>query len=528
VRYFVYCRKSSEAEDRQVLSIESQRREVEKAFTRSDQIQIVAVLDESMSAKAPGRPVFDSMIRRIENGEAEGVIAWHPDRLARNSVDGGRVIYLLDTGAIQNLLFVSFTFENSPQGKFMLSIIFANSKYYVDTLSQNVKRGNRTKLENGWLPNMAPTGYLNDKNNGTIIVDEERFPLVRQMWEMLISGAYTPQRILEIATTEWGLRTRRTKRNGGKPLSRSGLYRMFTNPFYSGVIEWGGRLYPGKHRPLVTLEEFDRAQNTLGRRGRPRRQRHRFAFAGMIRCGECGMSVTAEEHVKRNGNRYVYYRCTKKKSGYRCAQPFVNANELNRQITAFLARLAVPRDTADNALRRFHADLEPHAQTIAAQHRAREQALKSLERERDTLLSLRLRDLVSDSEFVAKRSVLDRQILAITQTVEGSAEVNPLELLVLVFQVSEIAALLFDKGDVDQKRCLVEMVGSNLTLRDGRLNILAAKPFKEWRATPTSSELLAVVDDVRTFSADSEYEKRLAEIRKLVELANTSNVLSAL
>jgi site-specific DNA recombinase len=129
MRYFIYCRKSTESEDRQVLSIDSQLDELKRAFEGNPAIEIIAVYRESFSAKAPGRILFNEMIARIERGEADGILAWHPDRLARNSIDGGRIVYLLDTEILKDLKFANVTFENTPQGKFMLSIIFSYSKY---------------------------------------------------------------------------------------------------------------------------------------------------------------------------------------------------------------------------------------------------------------------------------------------------------------------------------------------------------------------------------------------------------------
>jgi DNA invertase Pin-like site-specific DNA recombinase len=95
MKYFIYCRKSTDAEERQVLSIESQLSETAKLVAGTQGLEVVKVYEEARSARKPGRPIFDEMVRRIEKGDADGIISWHPDRLARNSVDGGRVIHLL-------------------------------------------------------------------------------------------------------------------------------------------------------------------------------------------------------------------------------------------------------------------------------------------------------------------------------------------------------------------------------------------------------------------------------------------------
>ncbi|PIV12748.1 MAG: hypothetical protein COS47_00970, partial [Candidatus Nealsonbacteria bacterium CG03_land_8_20_14_0_80_36_12] len=189
-KYFLYARKSTDEPDRQILSIEAQITEL-KEFAEREKLNIVETFIESQAAKIPGRPIFNEMIKRIESGEAEGILAWHPDRLARNSIDGGQIIYLVDTGKITTLKFPTFWFDTTPQGKFMLNIAFGQSKYYIDNLSENVKRGLRQKVRRGEQSGVAITGYLNDKVNHKIIPDPERFPLVRKMFELYAIGEYS-------------------------------------------------------------------------------------------------------------------------------------------------------------------------------------------------------------------------------------------------------------------------------------------------------------------------------------------------
>ncbi len=524
MRYFIYCRKSSEAEDRQALSIESQRNEIDKlcAAGGSD-IEIVDRYEESWSAKAPGRLLFDKMLARIASGEAEGIIAWHPDRLARNSIDGGRIIYLLDQRQLRDMRFVQYTFENSPQGKLLLSIIFGYSKYYVDNLSERVKLGNRTKLSKGWRPNKAPIGYLNDKNTRTIVKDPAHFPYARRVFDLMLTGTYSVKQIALTARDQWGYRTPKQKRFGGVPLAMSTIYKILTSPFYAGVIVWGGVQYPGKHEPMVTLDEFECVQRLLGRAGKPRPQRHRFPYTGLIRCGACELSVTAEHKVNRYGYHYVYYHCCRRKLGPRCAEPSLEETELERQIGAFLRAVRMRPKVhviAKELLRTRLASGENDRRITAA---SLERTIRDLASQRSTLIDLRIRDLVDDQEFVTRRQALDREevkLRARLREVEnGDTGIEPTAMITLF---SNQAADWYERGDPDTRRLIVRTVGSNLSLAGKKLRIEAAEPFYRWSDARSIPRLLAVMEDVRIKVCRGEFDDLIRNIRLIQERVSAS------
>lgn len=302
-KYFVYARKSSEAEDKQVASIDAQIEELTK-LARSENLKIVEMFSEAQSAKAPGRPIFNDMVQRIYNREAQGVICWKLDRLARNPVDGGTINWMLQQGAIQHIR----SFERSyfpTDNVLMMSVEFGMANQFVRDLSVNVKRGLRKKVSDGWLPGIAPAGYLNtpDREKGykVIVEDPERFPLVRRMWDLILTGNFTAPRIHQMAIKEWGYRTVQRRREGGKPISRSAIYKLFSNPFYYGYFEFpagSGNWVKGRHKPMITEEEYQRVQSILGKRGKPAPKRHLFAFTGLMRCGSCQIEYHSRDKNK--------------------------------------------------------------------------------------------------------------------------------------------------------------------------------------------------------------------------------------
>ena len=307
MKYFLYTRKSTDEDDRQMLSIEAQQVEL-REFAAKENLDIVEEFTESRTAKKPGRPIFNAMMERIKQGEASGIIAWHPDRLSRNSIDGGEVVYLLDTKVLDALRFPTFWFENTPQGKFVLSIALGMAKYAVDNLAENVKRGIRQKLRRGEYPGEAPVGYLNEPRLRTIVVNEPSADIVRKLFESYATGRYSLQEIADRAAS-LGLTS-----NRGNAIARSRIPVMLANPFYMGTFRYNGELHQGAHEPLVSKKLFDRVQDILSKRGRVEtKHAERLSLLGLIRCGECGAYMTAE---RQKGHHY--YRCTKKKGS--CSQ----------------------------------------------------------------------------------------------------------------------------------------------------------------------------------------------------------------
>jgi hypothetical protein len=402
----------------------------------------------------------------------------------------------------------------------MLSIIFGYSKYYVDSLSENVRRGNRTKVEHGWRPGQASFGYLNDKESRTMVPDPERFPLLRRMWELMLTGAYSPSQIRKTAVHEWGLRTRKRKRSGGNAPSLSAVYRIFYTPFYAGIIEWEGRTHIGKHVPLVTLDEFERVQELLGRPGRPRNQRHEFALTGLIRCGECGKMVTAEHKVNRFGSHYSYYHCTKKRIDYRCGQPVIPEKDLEQQVIDFLEGITPPERLHKWAMARLGTQYAEQATLQAVQRQSVQKTVKSVNQQLENLTKLRLRDLLTDEEYIRQRQELERERVRLlqNQTQEGGVK-SSLEPDRLVISFNQRAASWFKTGNPKTRRFILEIIGSNPTLKDKQLNIEARKPFRCWGKTATISQMCGFVEDVRTLWAanDPAIRKMVAQIQLLYE-----------
>jgi len=395
---FLYARKSTDEPDRQMLSIEAQVTEL-REFARKERLTIVEEFTESMTARKPGRPIFNAMMDRVTKGEVDALLAWHPDRLGRNPLDGGRLIHALDSDALSTLKFPTFWFENTPQGRFMLAVSFGQAKLYVDDLSVNIRRGIRQKLRRGEFPGKPPVGYTNEPRLRTIVIDEDKAPLVRRMFEDFATGSFSVKALRD-RITAWGLLS-----NHGQRPALSKLYKTLANPFYIGLFRYNGELHDGSHEPLISQELFDQVQAILRRRSVPKSRRPEpFHFMGEIHCGECGCAITAERQ-----KTYTYYRCTRKKGP--CSMRFSREEAIENQLRQCTELVSLPDGWSERLLAQV-AEWKSEAESTSSAAVADATARLS---EVDGKLS-RLTDLVADGVITAEEYAPRKESLLLKKT----------------------------------------------------------------------------------------------------------------
>ena len=330
------------------------------------------------------------------------------DRLARNSIDGGQIVYLLDTGKIKDLKFPTFWFENTPQGKFMLNIAFGQSKYYVDNLSENIRRGHRAKLRRGVYPGTAPLGYLNNHRTRDIDIDRERAPLIHKGYELYATGKYTLKQIAR-AFKDMELRSHK-----GNVLAVSCVQRILSKSFYYGLFKFNGETYQGTHEPIVTKKLFDQCQDVMKSRGhiKTRKAEKTFPFRGLFICGECRCSITAETQKGHN-----YYRCTKKKAV--CSQKYVREEMLTEQVKSFLQKVSLPSQDTEKVLSELDKDEQKAKEDSKVIVQNFKSELVDTETKLDKLLSAYLDEVITSEEYAAQKQKLLSRKVECTEEISG-------------------------------------------------------------------------------------------------------------
>ena len=503
--YFLYARKSTDVEDKQVLSIDAQLSEL-RSLAKHEGLQIVVEFVEKQSAKMPGRPVFNDMIRRIIAGEAQGIVCWKIDRLARNPMDGGQISWLLQQSVIQHIQTHDRSFLPADN-VLMMSVELGMANQYIRDLSANTKRGQREKARRGEYPGLAPLGYINNPRTKRVEVDRRKAPAVRAAFELY---AENESRLEDIAKF---LLSRGVKTKGGKPLSKDRVSYMLGNPFYYGHFRYAGEMYEGRHTGIIPKKLFDRVQVVLADRSRPHKRpvNEPQPLCGLFRCGECGASITAENRTKtqKNGNihHYIYYRCTKKIRP--CSQPHIRDGELVEQLSATLSEYALPSTWAEELSRMADKDEAEAANATETEQQTTREEIQAIKAKLDRLLSAYLEQDIEQeiyrrekAELLSRKKVLREKIANLERG--AIAWLEPLRTWI---KDSENAGETAVSQDLFAKKsCALKLSGSNPLLQNKKIVFVPSQPSYALRASrinfsksASSSNLVAFYNELRTY-----------------------------
>jgi hypothetical protein len=334
------------------------------------------------------------------------------------------------------------------------------------------------------LPSRAPLGYYNDKfqdkGEKDIKVDEKNFEIVKRCWTEIIETQIITEKLYNIATEDWGLRTHWNTKPG-----KSSFYRTFRNPFYYGWFRYAGDLYEGIHQPMISKEQFEQVQDILNRSGKQHPKRHVFAFTGLMRCGECGAMITAETKSKKlkNGgtNFYTYYRCTKRLGP--CTQKCLEEKVLTEQIQTILSSIEIPHSFCYWALDILKKENEKEGEHSLQRIEQIQREYRGVTKKLSGLIDMRAEGEISAEEFVSKKHTLVTEKTKLEELMRDR-EQNTNKWLTKaerILNFAETAQSAFANGDITVKRNILSNLGQNLILTDRQLSLDLHLPFQAVR-----------------------------------------------
>jgi site-specific DNA recombinase len=486
----LYTRKSTEEDDRQILSLDAQEREC-RTYAGRHGIAIDALIREAHSARKPGRPLFTAMLQKIEQLRRKGVpvrvLCHKPDRLLRNLGDWARINDLMDAGLTCE--FVTGSYPNNAQGKmaFGINVIFA--KYYVDNLSEEVKKGMRQKIERGEWPGLAPLGYRNVDRR--VVLDPKTAPLIRWAFEQYATGEYSLERLTgELAGQ--GLCGRRFRH----PITKAILHQhILCNPFHCGLLRYQGQLYPASHEPLIRVALYERVQAVLRGKAHPKRRHHAFRYSGLLQCAVCGCAVVGD--LKHKGTKtYSYYRCSHRRGP--CPERYLRQETLDAALAASLTRaLTLPAWLTEQLCQL--AEQLAQEQDPAVSRTALERRLKEQEGKLSVLLDLRLDAAITDDEYQRKRAALMVESARLREqaTMFELPSPDPREAVNRFIRLCREVPQVVTQGTDEDVRHLLRIVGSNYQLGGGKVQFEPVEPFTLAAQAQTRPVWRPAPDDVR-------------------------------
>jgi DNA invertase Pin-like site-specific DNA recombinase len=407
--YGQYVRKSDDDKSVTEKSIGEQLNELQPIIER-EQLSVVKTWKESKSAKIPNcRSDYAEMIQLIEEGVINAIICWMINRLIRNMEEGGKLVQLFIDGKIQEIRTPSGIYRTGDNIMPLVIEAASATQFSLDH-TKNVNRGMKGKFLKGGCNYKTPQGYYNARHPlnlkvGVIERDPARYDLICKAWDMFLTGAYTPVQVIATLNDVWGYRTRPTKELPSSPLGRNYGYHLFTQPFYAGYVRERGKLVQiPDFVPMVTMEEFQQAQELMGRKvSRQARYTHNYPYTGLMICGYCGQQITGEKKKISTDEIWENYHCAD--SYKQCTKMGIARARVEEKIISELNSVTIDKELCEIALNNIVRDLEGQTRPVQSLYEQQNHTLGEIEKKLGNLADMWINGMMRDETLYKEKEV---------------------------------------------------------------------------------------------------------------------------
>ena len=344
-------------------SIPAQREANQRKADQLGATIIEEFVDAGESARKADRPELMRMIQYVAKHKTNYCIVHKVDRLARNRADDVTIhLALKDAGV--TLVSATENIDETPSGMLLHGIMSSIAEFYSRNLATEVVKGLSQKAAQGGTVTKAPIGYRNvgvrdefGREVRTVEIDEERAPLVRWAFQVFASGDWTTSQLHQELVAR-GLTTAASPRRPSRPIGKSSVHRMLTNPYYKGSVRYQGVTYAGVHEAIVPNEVWDQVQTVLGthRSAADATQVHEHYLKGTVFCGQCGSRLLVCNAKSSQGTIYPYFVCASRHGGRGdCARQAMLIEQVERLIERFYTKVQIDPETIEAVSAMIHA-----------------------------------------------------------------------------------------------------------------------------------------------------------------------------
>ncbi len=461
----IYCRVSSNEQEETGYSLPAQEKLLQEYAQRKNLtvIRVFSVAESASGAKQ--RQTFNEMIELANKQGITDLLVEKVDRMTRNLKDAVIANEWVDADENRKIHFVKQNLvihrHAKSDEKFRWDIEIVLAKKYIANLSEEVRKGQKEKLEQGWLPSKPPIGYktMGDTGRKTHIIDPETAPFVRRAYELYATGNYS-MRVLIDKLYDEGFRTRL-----GKKLAKSRVEDLLSEPFYYGSMVWKEALYTGRHEPIINKELFDKVRDIRTGRKTPYKSRHNFIFRKMITCGECGGTITAE--IQKG---ITYYHCNHYRN---CKQKaYSTEDQVEKQVLDVFALFEnITEKEADDLAIKIRAN---HAQEIEYKERCITSLQDRYNRHQKRLEILyddKLDGRIATEFWEIKKKEIDTEQAQILEDLKRikNEETKYYEIGINIIDLARRSKAIYLRRSPEERRQLINLLFSNMTLKDKEL-----------------------------------------------------------